>query len=212
MPGGAGTVIKTTDRVEGAPPEVLAWPEATYRLAGSWAENGLVIIGVDTPSTTIRHAARASIREAMREALGLILGCTPDAVRLASAPGAATHLELPGTPIRLSISHETTLSIAAICRCGAVGVDLVRIDTDMEWESVASDYLGPQACARIARAPLARQAQAFAREWTRLEAGLKCLGMGLAEWYPGVEKQLRQLTVMDLTLPEGFAGAVAMSA
>jgi 4'-phosphopantetheinyl transferase len=200
-----------TRRAELPPPEVLAWPDAAHRVAEGWAENGLVIIGVNTPSTTIRHVPRAATREALREVLGLLLGCAPDAVRLASTPGMATRLELPGTPIRLSISHESALSIAAICCRGTVGVDLMRIDADMEWESVAADYLGPQACSRIANAPFACQAQAFAREWTRLEASLKCLGMALAEWQPGMEKLLRQLTVMDLTLPEGFAGAVALS-
>ncbi|WP_206047151.1 hypothetical protein, partial [Noviherbaspirillum denitrificans] len=67
--------------------EVLAWPSDAQRVSGCWAANGLVVIGIETPMTAIRDAARAGIRNALREALGLLLGCAPDAVPLVSSPG-----------------------------------------------------------------------------------------------------------------------------
>ncbi|WP_420474370.1 4'-phosphopantetheinyl transferase family protein [Noviherbaspirillum sp. ST9] len=188
------------------PLEVLAWPADAGRLARCWTGRGLVVIGVQTPATTIRDTARAAIRTALREALGLLLGCAPDAVPLASSSGNPLRLDMPETPIALSVSHEPGLSIAAIRRGGGVGADIMRIDETMEWELVAADYLGPHARARIAGA------SEFAREWTRLEAALKCRGMALREWHPDVETLLRQLTFIDLSLPEGFAGAVALAA
>jgi 4'-phosphopantetheinyl transferase len=196
----------------GAAQEVLAWPSQAGRLAGCWAGKGLAVISVETPSSALRHTARATIRTALREALGLLIGCAPDVVPLVSSPGTSVRLDMPGTSIALSISHEPGLSIAAIRSDGRAGIDLMRIDAAMDWQSVAADYLGPQACTRIAAAPAARRAEEFAWEWTRLEAALKCHGMALSEWHPDTEALLRQTTLMDLTLPEGFAGAVALAA
>lgn len=200
----------TSARVAACSAPVLAWPADSRRLAACWEEYGLVVIGVQTPATPIRHAARANIRVALREALSLLLGYAPDEVPLQSAPAKPVRLDVAGTSVGISISHEPTLSIAAICRSAPVGVDLMLVDADLEWEAVALDYLGPQAFARIADEPPGRQAQAFAREWTRLEAGLKYHEMALSEWHPGIEKLLQPLTVMELMLPDGFAGTVAL--
>lgn len=192
---------------------VHPWPASRHLLdtaSGIGAE--LLVISVATPDSTLRDTARTQVRGALREVLGLQLGCAPEAVNLQSVPGQALRVELPGHTIGtigLSASHEAGLSVAAIRRHSPVGIDIMRITPAFDWQAVARDYLGPQAWHRIASQPAPDQPQAFAREWTRLEAGLKCLGIGLHEWNPALAHKLESCRVMELDLPAGLCGAVA---
>ena len=179
--------------------------------AGSGAAAELVVISVATPDSTLRDAARAQMRDALREVLSLQLGCTPESVVLQSIPGQPLRVEQPshGKNIGLSISHEAGLSVAALRRNGPVGVDILRIAPAFDWQAVARDYLGPQAVRRIASQPEPEQPLAFAGEWTRLEAGLKCLKLALQEWTPALAQRLESYRLMALDLPSGLCGAVA---
>ena len=179
--------------------------------AGSGATADLLVISVVTPDSTLREAARAQLRDALREVLSLQLGCAPESIVLQSIPGQPLRIEQPshGQNIGLSISHEVGLSVAALRRNGPVGVDILRIEHAFDWQAVARDYLGPQAVRRIASQPEPEQPLAFAREWTRLEAGLKFLGLALQEWNPALQKRLGSCQLMALDLPSGLCGAVA---
>lgn len=201
------------------PPAALVvrpWPasRALLAAAGSGIPAGLLVISVATPNSTQRDAARAQLRGALREVLGLQLDCTPEAVNLLSVPGQALRVELPGHGINgrvgigLSASHEAGLSVAAIRQGGPVGIDIMRIAPAFDWQPLARDYLGPQALRRIATQPEPDQPQAFAQEWTRLEASLKCLGIGLQEWTPALAQQLESCHFMALDMPVGLCGAV----
>ena len=192
---------------------VHPWPASRHRLdTASGFGADLLVISVATPDSPLRDTARTQVRGALSEVLGLQLGCAPEAVNLLSVPGQALRVELPGhgiSGIGLSISHEAGISVAAIRRHGPVGIDIMRIAPAFDWQAVARDYLGPLALQRIASQPKPDQPQAFAREWTRLEAGLKCLGIGLQEWNPALAQRLESCRVMALDLPAGLCGAVA---
>ena len=96
-------------------------------------------------NSTLRDAARAQLRSALREVLSLQPGCAPESIALKSIPGQPLRIEQPshGQNIGLSISHEAGLSVAALRRSGPVGVDILRIAPDFDWQTVARDYLGP---------------------------------------------------------------------
>ncbi|NDP62034.1 4'-phosphopantetheinyl transferase superfamily protein [Polaromonas sp.] len=179
--------------------------------AGSGRAAELLVISVVTPDSTLREAARAQMRDALREVLSLQLGCAPESVVLQSIPGQPLRVEHPvhGKNIGLSVSHEAGLSVAALRHNGPVGVDILRIAPAFDWQAVAHDYLCPQAIRRIAGQPESEQPLAFAREWTRLEAGLKCLGLALQEWSPALAERLESCRVMELDTPAGLCGAVA---
>ena len=191
---------------------VHPWPGSRHLLntaSGIGAE--LLVISVATPDSTLRDTARTQVRSALREVLGLQLGCTPESIVLNSIPGQALRVEQPSDSqnIGLSASHEAGLSVAAIRQGGPVGIDIMRIAPAFDWQAVARDYLGPQAWHRIASQPAPEQPQAFAREWTRLEAGLKCLGIGLQEWNSSLAQQLENCKLMEIDLPAGLCGTVA---
>jgi 4'-phosphopantetheinyl transferase len=177
------------------------------------ADANPIVLGIATPDTPIRDVARELARKALREALGILLERPPEAVRLISQPGQPLRLDIPGPHIGLSISHERGLTLAAIYPGGAVGIDLMQVeqrsDWLSDWEPVARDYLGEHASDCIARQPPAKRAHAFAREWTRFEACLKCHGLPLQEWYPALEHKLMRCRFFDLDLPDGFIGALA---
>ena len=179
--------------------------------AGSGATAELLVISVVTPDSPLREAARTQMRSALREVLSLQLGCAPESVVLQSIPGQPLRIEHPshGQNIGLSISHEAGLSVATLRRNGPVGVDIMRIAPAFDWQALARDYLGPQAVRRIASQPESEQPLAFAREWTRLEAGLKCLGLALQEWSQALAERLESCRVMELDTPAGLCGAVA---
>ena len=178
--------------------------------AGSGAAAELLVISVVTSDSTLRDAARAQMRDALREVLSLQLGCAPESVVLQSIPGQPLRVEQPshGQNIGLSISHEAGLSLAALRRNGPVGVDILRIAPAFDWQAVARDYLGPKAVCRITSQPESEQSLDFAREWTRLEAGLKCLGLVLQEWNPALAKQLESCRFRKLALPTRLCGTV----
>lgn len=177
---------------------------------------GPIVLSIATPDTPIRDAARQLARDALREALGILLDRAPRDIPLISRPGEPLRLDLPDCRVGLSLSHEPGLTLAAINMHGPVGIDLMRIERKIDWlsdwEPVAHDYLGPQAAARIGDLPHARRAEAFARAWTRLEARLKCRAMPLQEWSPALEQQLACCRTCDIALPEGLVGTLAVCA
>lgn len=171
-----------------------------------------VVLLVPTPDTRLRSAARDLVRAALREFLAPLLGCTPAMVPLHIEPGAAPRLKPASHAVHLSISHEAGLSLAAIRTGGRVGVDLMRAaDAAMpDWKTMAHDYLGPSAAQCLQDIDASRRQQAFAQAWTRHEACLKCLGMALQEWSPGIAQEVALCSVFALALPPGYIGATAI--
>jgi 4'-phosphopantetheinyl transferase len=194
---------------------VLPW-SGPHRISSAvlQADAAPLVLAIETPETSIRDAARALARAALREAFGVLLGRSPETVPLLARPGYPIVLDIPGLHAGISVSHEPGLTIAAIRLGGAVGVDLMRVDTRPDWlpdwEALACDYLGPHVAERIARRVPADRARSFAREWTRLEASLKCLAMPLQEWCPALERKLTCCCLFDLDVPEGFIGSLAV--
>ena len=212
LPGSTGAPVKPPLSMPKSLIAVHPWPASRHLLdTASRIGAELLVISVATPNSPLRDTARTQVRGALREVLGLQLGCAPEAVNLLSVPGQALRVELPGhtiSAISLSASHEAGLSVAAIRRHGPVGIDIMRIAPAFDWQAVARDYLGPQALQRIKSQLEPDQPQAFAREWTRLEAGLKCLGIGLQEWNSALAKRLESCRFTTLALPLGLRGAV----
>ncbi|NTV10021.1 MAG: 4'-phosphopantetheinyl transferase superfamily protein [Zoogloea sp.] len=197
--------------MEMPPLAVHRWPAAGAPIA---PQHGLLIIAVDTQHSTQREEARRLVRAALAELLGAHLGCPAAAVRLVSHPGQPLRLDRPDTRIGLSVSHEPGLSLAVAHLAGPVGIDLLQVPRDPGWLAeiplLARDYLGPEIAAQIAALPADERAFRFAREWTALEAGLKCLGSGLDEWSPALQQRLAGCRRHRLQLPGDHVGAVAV--
>lgn len=146
-----------------------------------------------------RTQARIQVRQALRDILGMLL---PQPLELIDVAGQA--LRVKNSAIKLSVSHASGLSVAAINLYGAVGVDLMQVDKDADflpdWQQVAHDYLGPAAVSRISGA------YEFAQAWTQREAQLKCCGLGITEW--DARQELPSGDTMMLVLPDRYVGSV----
>lgn len=191
---------------------VHPWPDSQgAALADLDTGHAISVISVVTPNTTMRAPGRRLIRSALREVLGTHLGHSPEMVQLSSGAIHAPKLTLPGHGIGLSVSHEAGLTLAAIHRHGAIGIDIMRVQALPDWESVAISYLGRHAHQRISVMPPLQRPFAFAREWTRVEACLKCLGVGLVEWNNLLENRMNRCETTALALPDGLTGTIAIS-
>lgn len=175
----------------------------------------LLLLAVGTPATTRRDTARRMVREALGEILGAQLDCPPADLPLLFVAGQAPRVAAKHAPLGISIAHEPGLSLLAIHHDGAVGIDLLGLPARPPWSAempdLARDYLGPEIAGQIALLPAANRAAGFAAAWTRLEAGLKCLGVGLTEWTLALQQDLAACRYFRLQLPSGFVGAVALA-
>jgi len=100
--------------------------------------------------------------------------------------------------LRFNLSHSGDVTLVAVARDSEVGVDVERIRPVIEMHSIARRWLG--------RDDIADEPE-FYRVWTRHEAMVKALGVGLsgtAEGFTG--------TVAEIDAGAGYAAAVAVLA
>lgn len=194
---------------------VHAWPQGMQAAVGELrGSRAMAVISVATPATGERPLARALIRTALRETVAMFLDQPVGSITLVSRPGQAIGVESPLARLHLSVSHMPGMSVAAIGRVGAIGVDVMRVEQDAaamsDWARVALDYLGPAALDALQRTPPMQRPPAFAQAWVHFEASLKCLGLALTEWTPALAQRLAACRVMALGLPEDCHGAIAV--
>lgn len=171
-------------------------------------QNVLLVSCVTRPGGA-RDEARNRIRACVRTAVEQWLELPSGAITFISAPGVAPRLLIDGLPEPgFSISHETGCSLAAINLHGAVGVDLMQVQTVPDWHAVAQDYLGAEVANGLSGLPESIRTMAFAKAWCRREAFLKLHGLALEEWTAvgGL-----QGVGVEVELGEGMVGVVALS-
>lgn len=121
-------------------------------------------------------------RGILRMILGDYLGLAPKALAFTYGPNDKPALALAqagSPPLRFNVAHSEGLALIAVTRVGEVGIDLERIRDVPEWEQIATTSFSPRELARIYAAPPERRNEEFFRAWTRQEAVLKALGVGL---------------------------------
>lgn len=117
-----------------------------------------------------------------REMLGDWLHCAPVEVPLHRDPSGRPVLWANGAPCApfVSIAHSGDTVLAAFNAAGRVGVDVERVQVLSELMELAKSVLRPDELAALAALPREAQLEAFYRVWTRKEATLKGLGVGLS--------------------------------
>jgi 4'-phosphopantetheinyl transferase len=159
---------------------------------------------------------------ALRRVLGWFTGQDPGRLGFDHTP--AGKPSLTDRAAAFNLSHSGTHALIAVATSGRLGVDVEHDTRDLD-PHLAQRLLAPQETAVFARLPPAARPAALLRTWTRKEAVLKAIGLGLPAGMehvvldapPGVTPRLvgdftalpgaSGLAVHDLPLPAPLVGA-----
>ena len=119
----------------------------------------------------------------LRRVIGDYLGIRPGEVRLVETPGGKPEVFLsPGSPpVFFSLSRSGDFCTVAVSGCAAVGVDIEKVELELEWEPAAKAWLSEEE--NLAIGSLGEEScrrDAFFRLWCAREAAAKALGLGLS--------------------------------
>lgn len=135
----------------------------------------------------------------LRLLLGKILKIPADRLRFEYDQfGKPKLTPMQGLPLQFNVSHSGDLILIAIAVGRAVGVDVEKIRTDLDFDGVATRYFSTNECKMLASIAGPGRERAFFTCWTRKEAYLKARGVGLSlpldqfdvSFLPGEEPRL----------------------
>jgi 4'-phosphopantetheinyl transferase len=129
---------------------------------------------VHCPSREQFVVARAMLRVLLSRYLGL----PPALVRIGLGPQGKPRL--PGSDLHFNVSHTHGLALYAFTRRGEVGIDVERVRPCPTHLDMATRFFTPREAGAIRTVPPGRSEEAFFHVWTRKEAFLKALGLGLS--------------------------------
>jgi len=121
-------------------------------------------------------------RGLLRTILSSYLQLPPDEILFAyGAHGKPTVKQKAGqSGIEFNLAHSAGWGIYAITQDRPVGVDVEFIQRDFPGENVAEHFFSPRETASLRALPKDRQTAAFFSCWSRKEAFIKALGLGLS--------------------------------
>lgn len=132
----------------------------------------------------------------------------PERVPLAYGPLGKPALAVAGSPVpfHFNLSHSGNCVLLAVHRTREVGVDVEQVRPDQDWDDVARRFFPADEYGQWAASTVAERVALFFKLWTRREAGLKALGVGIGQ----PDQAVNNLTYFELELPAGYAGSVAL--
>lgn len=176
-----------------------------------------------------RDASRsAAARGHLRRLLGRYLDCPATEVALGTGPYGKPYIATPGAGwLRYNVSHSGEGALIAVSNGREVGVDIERIQPELADASLGKLFTPAEQRTLTGLTPEEYVSQCF-RLWTRKEAVVKGLGMGLSvpldgvnvlddrvQFAPDLARKLlpgpaSEWTVQSLSLGEERSGAVAL--
>jgi len=120
-------------------------------------------------------------RGRLRELLGRDLGIAPGALRLA-ADGYGKPMLLDDPELSFNLSHSNGRALIATARGIAIGCDIEWRNPELACPKVAKRLFAPAEYEELIALPAEQWAAGFYNCWTRKEAYVKALGLGLS--YP----------------------------
>ncbi len=121
-------------------------------------------------------------RSVLRHLLAKYLGVDAKIVRYSAMPNGKPFMEGQGGPagIRFSCSHSASWGLIAIGHGGEIGVDLERHRPLANLLDLAHACFSDQEIGEFMSIPEALKARYFFDAWTRKEAFVKAIGLGLS--------------------------------
>jgi len=121
-------------------------------------------------------------RSALRSLLGRYLDEAPQALVFRYGPHGKPALARGASDavLTFNFSHSKDLALLAVAAGREVGIDIEHLHRDISVDSFARHILCENEAAALQRLPAERHKQALLTAWTRKEAYVKALGVGLA--------------------------------
>jgi 4'-phosphopantetheinyl transferase len=117
----------------------------------------------------------------LRCLLGRYLSVPPERVRIEPDQNGKPFLaDDSGRDLWFNASNSGNLALYAFTTAGPVGADVERVQDDFPVLDVADRFFSANERRRLAGLPAADRTRAFYQCWTRKEAYLKAVGVGLA--------------------------------
>ena len=116
-------------------------------------------------------------RATLRQILGRYVGAAPADLRFVTDGNGKPALS--GRELFFNVSHSGGLAVYAMTRRGEVGIDVEQLRPRAALLDMADRFFAPAEAWAIRSLPPDRREEAFFHVWTRKEAFLKAMGLGL---------------------------------
>lgn len=166
-------------------------------------------------------------RGVLRQLLAAYLGTRPELPDLITGENGKPELADESQQwLQLNLAHSDDVAVYAFARDCAVGVDVERIRADLDVDGIARRYMSPAEQEALSSLPHEERLHACVELWTRKEAVLKAMGVGLSlepsqiQVLPGepvsissadVEAHDQRWQVQGFSAGDGYLAAVAVA-
>jgi 4'-phosphopantetheinyl transferase len=130
-----------------------------------------------------KHRRRfIACRGQVRQILAAYLGADPAEIRFRYGARGKPDLSDPWrkSQIQFNISDSHEMALCALARHRELGVDLEYLERPSDFDSLAAHFFAPREVGALRSLPEERRVEAFFNCWTRKEAVLKAVGVGLS--------------------------------
>jgi 4'-phosphopantetheinyl transferase len=138
-------------------------------------------------------------RGTLREILGVLLNVKPASFLFSIGEFGKPRIAAPVAAdlLHFNMAHSDSIAIYATAK-HALGVDVERIRAMDEAEQIASRFFSPREAACLLALPAEQRMEAFFNCWTRKEAYLKAIGLGLDDRLGQIEVSLAPSEAAEL--------------
>ncbi len=127
-------------------------------------------------------------RARLRQILGAYQKVPPSQIQFKyNNYGKPALAELYHSSLSFNLSHSDNWAVLAVADNSSVGVDLEKIDPDLNFTSLANQYFDKRENKFLEKYPTERQRRGFYRLWTQKEAMLKLNGFGFRKTTQNIE-------------------------
>jgi 4'-phosphopantetheinyl transferase len=153
-------------------------------------------------------ASGVSPDRTLRRVLALYLGEAEGEIALSRDERGKPRLAADPDRLAFNLSHSDELTLVAVSQGREVGVDVERAKPGRDLVALAERALAPEDAATVGALAGAGRTRVFYELWTRHEARLKCLGIGLTG---GPTWPSPSVAVESLPIDPGYAAALAVT-
>jgi 4'-phosphopantetheinyl transferase len=194
--------------------EVHVWRVSLERPAGE-VDRLAAALAPDEQARADRFRVERARREfvaaraALRGILGGYLAADPARLTFRLGPQGKPSLVDAGPALHFNLSHSHGLALVAVTCVGEVGVDVEQVRPLADMLPLAERYFAPAEVQILLALPAELQREAFFNAWTRKEAFLKAVGVGLSYGLDRVELTLAPGEPARFLRIEGDTGRAA---